>query len=430
MPNIQLPPGFPARLRSLRSARHLSESDLAEKCGLTYKTIHALEAGKRQRVMERTILTLAEALELTEEDLLGGDPGSEATRPPSRLSMARILTATGMLLMVLVLVFGGAFLYGRAHADWSVEHHILTARDAVFGIKLWETHNQATWTMGEDSPWDKGHILMGTGSATPDGGRLICLERATGDTVWSVGPDVEAVVRAFGPEIVGAAGFSTSRFEPMDMDGDGEYEMVIRFIHGLYYPCCICLIDRDGNLLRQYANKGHLIDFLVEDIDADGKDEVLAWGTNNDLDYQGFTTLLLDDEHWSGAAVDDLCCGDNSERDGSALRLVVPAYEAPFMKVIGRLRLTASHLDLVRNTAGETTFSVRVGGDRYHCMQVMLDAEMRPLMAVPTDAFMGHMQSAWADSLVDGTGPSDPAWRETWLDSGRRFVAGQPVDLR
>lgn len=89
MPNSELPHDFPARLRSLRSSRHLSEADLALKAGLTYKTIRALETGRRRRVMERTILSIAAALEVTVAELMGPeaspgggfDRGSGAARP-------------------------------------------------------------------------------------------------------------------------------------------------------------------------------------------------------------------------------------------------------------------------------------------------------------------------------------------------------------
>jgi hypothetical protein len=331
---------------------------------------------------------------------------------------------------VLLSVFGGAFLYGRAHADWTLETNVLTARDAVFGIKLWETHNNAEWRQGRESPWDAGHILVGTGSATPDGGRLLCLERATGDTGWSVGPDVDEVVRAFGPEIVGAAGFAAGGMEPADVDGDGQTELVVRFVHGLYYPCCLCLVDRDGNLLRQYANRGHFDGFLVEDVDADGKDEVLAWGTNNAPDYQGFTVVRLEDEHWSGASIDARCNPESELRDGAAQRLVVPAFPEPYMELTGGVRLHARRLDVVRDTAGDIVYSISVGGSHPCHMQVMLDDQLRPLRAEPTDSFLGHMRAAWADSLCDGTGPADAAWRDTWLASGHRFAAGQPIALR
>ena len=271
---------------------------------------------------------------------------------------------------------------------------------------------------------------MGTGSNTPDGGRLFCLERATGDTVWSAGPDVEAVTRAFGPEIVGAASFSCSRFEAADIDGDGDNELVVRFVHGLYYPCCICLIDRDGNLISQYANKGHLTDFLVEDLDSDGKAEVLAWGTNNASDYQGFTVVQLDDEHWSGASIDSLCSPASSEEDGAAIRLVVPAYPAPYMKRMEQVRMQASQLRAFHDTEGNLRYNVRVGGRNPHFVEVTLNEHLRPLSARATDTFQANMAATWPDSLVNGTGPADEGWLSTWLGTGRRFEAGQRVRNR
>jgi len=111
---------------------------------------------------------------------------------------------------------------------------------------------------------------VGTGSRTPSGGSILCLERASGDTVWAAGPDVDAMIAAFGPEDVEAAGFSCQGFRQGDVDGDGQDELVVRFCHGLHYPSCVCVIEADGSRVAQYANRGHLTGFVVQDVDADG----------------------------------------------------------------------------------------------------------------------------------------------------------------
>ena len=82
MPNINLPEDFPERLSRLRKERFLSETDLANSASVTYKTIRDLEKGKRPRVMERTLLALAEALQVSEQELLGTE--DEVERIPDR----------------------------------------------------------------------------------------------------------------------------------------------------------------------------------------------------------------------------------------------------------------------------------------------------------------------------------------------------------
>ena len=68
---------FPQRLRSLRERLHLSQSDLAQRAGLSYRTIHDLELGKRAKAQEKTLLLLAEALGISVSDLVGNDSGTD-----------------------------------------------------------------------------------------------------------------------------------------------------------------------------------------------------------------------------------------------------------------------------------------------------------------------------------------------------------------
>jgi predicted ATPase/DNA-binding XRE family transcriptional regulator len=78
---------FGVRLRQLREAAGLTQEELAERASLTAKGISALERGARNRPYPHTVRSLADALELTEEEraaLLaavpkrGGTPTEEA----------------------------------------------------------------------------------------------------------------------------------------------------------------------------------------------------------------------------------------------------------------------------------------------------------------------------------------------------------------
>jgi predicted ATPase/transcriptional regulator with XRE-family HTH domain len=57
---------FGARLRDLRETAGLTQEELAERAGLTAKTISLLERGERKRPHPHTVRSLAEALELSE----------------------------------------------------------------------------------------------------------------------------------------------------------------------------------------------------------------------------------------------------------------------------------------------------------------------------------------------------------------------------
>ncbi len=432
MPNIELPDDFPERLRAFRTAGQLAESELAAKAGLTYKTIRDLETGKRRRVMERTVMVLAAALEMTTEKLLGIEPPSDSP-PETPPAPQRRRWSTGFMgvAVTLVVVVAGLLVatrYAHKHANWDVGRDVLTVRDAIFGITLWEAHAEAQFTFCEESPWSPHHLLVGLGSKSPDGGRLLCLERATGDTIWSVGPDIEAVVRAFGPEIVNAANFSARGLKTANLDGDGTPDLVVNFMHGPYYPSVLAWIDRDGNRVAQYANKGHLTDYTVVDCDGDGLDEVVAWGTNNALDYQGGTVIMLDADHWRGASIDSCCSPASTEPDSALLRLVLPQYPEAYMNIMGHRRLTTFGLQAYRGPGGATMFSVGIGGNTHQGVVLTLDDQLRPLGARSSDTFLAHMKRDWPDSLVQGAGPSDEVWLARWLTHHRRFEAGhRPV---
>ncbi len=424
MPNIQLPDDFPTRLRTLRIERGLAESELATRSGLTYKTIRDLELGKRQRVMERTILVLTEALGLTVDDLLNGGVVLTEEPPRPRHHLRAALLGVALTMGIVGIVALGGIWYARSHAVWETGLDVLTVSDPIFGFTLWEVETDAQFRFCGESPWDASRMLVGLGSKSPEGGRVFCLERATGDTAWSVGPDVAAVTRAFGPEIVGAANFNAANCQTGDIDGDGVPDLVVRFVHGLYYPCVLAWIDRDGNLVAQYANKGHLYGFMVFDCDGDGRDEVVAWGTNNAKAYQGGTVFMLDADHWRGASLDADCGSASTEPDSALMRLVVPQFPQPYMKLLGTQRLEITSLQAYHGPNGAIMYGASISNGKGHTIALALDEQLRPRGAQPTDSFLSYMQKEWPDSLVDGTGPADEVWLAKWLTGHRRFAAG------
>jgi predicted ATPase/DNA-binding XRE family transcriptional regulator len=62
-------PGFGTRLRRFREAAGLTQKELASKAGLSAQAISALERGARRRPYPHTVRSLADALELSEDEL-------------------------------------------------------------------------------------------------------------------------------------------------------------------------------------------------------------------------------------------------------------------------------------------------------------------------------------------------------------------------
>lgn len=427
--------GLPQRLTLLREERQLTKADLAEAAGLSARTVHDLESGRRDRIQEKTLMLLARALDVSIDELLGkssaetgggGQPQAPASSPAGRLYLSRPagLAILAVLTIVLLFAFGHLWSFARANAEWTTERNLVTVRDGVFGLELWSLVGESSFSFCQVAPWDPNQLLVGMGGQTFSGGRILNLERATGDTLWTFGPDIDAIVRAFGEEDVLGVNFGCNRAFPADLDGDGEPELVVQFTHSRFYPTAICALDRTGKMLGQYAHKGHIYESLIEDLDADGRDEYIGAGTNNAKAYQGASLFILDLEHWRGASIDELCDPQSAEPDSACVRLVIPQYPGPYMKLIQATRLSAFNLRLHRDTAGSTLISADLGVFPNAHMVLYLDDELHPKGCEPTDRFREVYLDQWPDSLTTNTGPGDPVWRAQWLAENHHFEAG------
>ncbi|MEN8007805.1 MAG: helix-turn-helix transcriptional regulator [Candidatus Krumholzibacteriota bacterium] len=417
---------FLDRLREIREQQHLSQSDLAERAGLTYRTIHDIEQGKRVRVQEKTLLLIARALGMTLNDLLNGDVEQEQGKAKTSGSgRALWIRAAVMVGVAAVAAAGILWMVGRSHASWTLEDNRLAGKHGVFGLELWSSPYEIPIVSCEESPWDPGLLLVATDRTAPDGGEVRCLKRATGELVWSVGPDIPALVAAFGEEDVLAAKFSCRLFGYADLDGDGLPEVLVRFTHGRYYPTAVCTVERDGTLRSHYAVKGHVMDLRNQDLDGDGKDEIIGASTNNAKAYQGAMVFILDDQHANGASIDENCDGWSTQPDSALVRVVLPQFPAPYMELLQSTRLSAFEIQVFRNGEDEIQLSCEVGGsDPNYRLLIQFDAELHPLGAVVKDRFQELANSQWPDSLTNGTGPGDPVWLAAWLARHKRFEAG------
>ena len=419
---------FPDRLRRFREERHLSQSDLAERAGITYRTVHDLELGKRRRCQQKTLLMLARAMELPLDELLGTvtvDRNAETESPRGRGAVRLRPFMTAIVVLAMVASAGALWHVGRARAEWTLEDGVLTGRHGVVGLRLWTWPRTAAPAFCRESPWNPEQILVGTGRDAPEGGRLLCVQRSTGNVIWAAGPDIAAMSRAWGEATVMSAGFSCRTVGPADLAGDGDPEYAVVFHHGLYYPSAVCTIGSDGRRQSQYTNCGHIFDLRVDDLDGDGRDEIIAAGTNNSREYQGATVFILDGGRRTGAAVDSLSHPACGEPDSARARLVLPRFPAPYMELLQASRLGAFNLQVYRNPEQRNMLSVEVGtNDEQQRLLIHLDADLHPIGAEPKDSFMEMTITTWPDSLKTGTGPGDAVWLARWLSGCRRFEAG------
>jgi len=423
--------GFAQRLATLREKLHLTKTDLANKAGLSYRTIHDLERERRDHIQEKTLMLLSEALDVSVDELLnrGANSNGRTGTAPGSAPVHRRLRIWLLAGFACLLLAGAAYgwHFARSHPQWTVDkNRTLTVRDVVFGTRLWGFSPDIKVGSCLLSPWRKDHLLVAITSDAINGGCLLNLDLATGDTIWVMRPDIDAAIRAFGAEDVLAANFACRFVTPIDVAGDGVPELAVTFIHRLYYPSLACLVNAEGHMISQYAVKGHIIDTFVGDLDGDGREEFVGAGTNNAKAYNGASIIELDGDHWSGASIDSLCNPWSSEPDSALYRLVLPGFPPPCMDLMQQTRLHAREFRTHRNPDNTINFSLCVGSSvpDHADMIVFLDHQLHPLDCEPSDYFREKWFSQWPDSLTTADRPNGPAWWTTWLTTAKRFEAG------
>ncbi|MBU8870561.1 MAG: helix-turn-helix domain-containing protein [Gemmatimonadales bacterium] len=415
---------FPDRLRKLREERRLTQADLGDLAQLSYRTIHDLELGKRDRTLVKTLMLITKALDVSYERLLNGDQADRTDKIPPPKGKRFLPTTLGVLLLLSVAILALWTVFKPP--QWTVTGNTLVAKDGIFGFQRWQREFPDEIAICQPAPWSGDVLLVGLHSNNSGGSRLHALSLRSGNSLWEVQPDVNEIAAAFGRELVFGGGFNCSGLLPADLDGDGTSEILAHFSHTKWFPHALCLIDSKGNLLSQYASMGSIYDLLIIDMDGDKKDEVIGAGTNNARIYQGATVFVLDENHFSGATIDDSVSHGNSIKDGSLMRLVIPQYPAPYMNHMQYTRLIAENIETFERENDDFRMTVFVGHDPDRHLIVELDSTLTPLDSHMSDVFRMEILHSWPDSLRE-FGPLDPGWRRDWLAHHVRFEAGKRV---
>lgn len=419
---------FASRLRFLRLARGWTKSELAEASGLSPRTIHEIEAGRRDRVLEKTLLLMAEALGMEVDSLLGSPPPFAgelesqelAGHPIAHIPYRRLFILTLVLMVVLSTVL---FLPGF----WSVKPMLdagrLSGVKRVFGRTAWQLDVNAPVEFMVPSPWNSRDVLVGLAADGDDGGQILLIDGRTGKTRWAVEPDIQQVMAAFGPDNAFARRcFIAVAATPVDLHGNGEPVLAAGFMHDWYAPYSIVTVNKDGSVLGQYDHWGHLYEFASYDLDDDGKEELLVSGTNNSPCYQGATLLLLDEICLHGVSGDFLAGGESGFPDSCRTRLVMPSFGEPYMGLLTAQRLEGRHLRIVDDQTGGPKILVSVGVRGINIL-VTLDRDLRPLSASTSDLLVS-MAGNWPEDARANGGPQSDSWLEAWMKRAVRFEAG------
>lgn len=78
--------------------------------------------------------------------------------------------------------------------------------------------------------------------------------------------------------------------------------IVVSSMHFPFYPSQIALLDTHGKTISEYWHSGHLYYMTLADLDGDGRQEIIASGTDNG--YHQATLIVLDPDRVSGASIE------------------------------------------------------------------------------------------------------------------------------
>ena len=430
--NTPIGPTFGMHLQGLRIRAGLSRVELADKSGVHARTVSNLETKQPKRAQQKTLLVLADALGVSYEELVspsvnsdeepaGAESAAAKRRKPSVGLVAGTITGTIVVLVGLWWMISSRAVFEQTSAG-------LVARDPVFKMKLWEIEATSSGRVPIYlvAPWSTREVLVGYPADSRTGAAIENRDRRTGKLIWQSGPDLDRMISALGDDMVSEAPLNAKAIRAVDIDGDGQSEVCVRFLSQRYHPAALCLFDRSGRLLGQYANKGHLYAEWVGDVDGDGAEEVLACGVNNSTAYGGPTIVRLDRTHWRGASIDSLSNPWSTEPDSSYARVVFPGLPEGYRLFLQDGRFSAQDLQVFAQPDGNLMVAVfaRTPVQQRAQMRMVLSPELDPIEADIDDGFVYLLRSEAPDSLWS-IGPASATWRADWLRQAGRFGAGR-----
>ena len=130
---------------------------------------------------------------------------------------------------------------------------------------------------------------------TTGSGRLYCFDRK-GAEIWGFDAGKELTCG----EKVFSSDYRIPGFVCHDLDGDGHLETLVFAYQKLRWPCQMAVLDDSGRRLGEYWNSGQLKYPVFQDINGDGREELIVVGVNNE--YKGGCLIVFDTRQISGAS--------------------------------------------------------------------------------------------------------------------------------
>jgi hypothetical protein len=198
---------------------------------------------------------------------------------------------------------------------------------------------------------------------------------------FDTGTDIVVGNRHYAPD------FLVDGFEVADADADGRKEIIVVSHVRVESPTRILVLGLDKTIKGEYWNYGQISDFILLDIDRDGRPELLCAGQNNGYDRP--CVFLLDPSRLSGASPQDERSRFEGKGPGSELYYVLLPVTA-----LGALK-----------GPGQAAFSLDPGpsGDFSAYTQLeFLKFDFGPDMKLLAPVVSHSFQRAYAEALAAG----------------------------
>ena len=108
-------------------------------------------------------------------------------------------------------------------------------------------------------------------------GELVCFDYR-GKERWRFQAGRE---RTYGNSVY-SADYRIHGIDVHDLDGDGKLETLVVAYQRPEWPCQFTLFDCDGTLLGEFWNGGQIVDYAFEDLNDDGREEIVVSGIYNE----------------------------------------------------------------------------------------------------------------------------------------------------
>jgi hypothetical protein len=216
-------------------------------------------------------------------------------------------------------------------------------------------------------------------------GRLHCFDREGGEK-WppvKAGRELRCGGTVFSPD------YRVAGFHPNDFDGDGRCEIVVEAFHAPDWPCQLAVLDSGGKMLGEYWNAGYLRDTAYQDLDGDGREELIVVGVNKEL--CGGCLVVLDPFKLGGGSPQTGRFACEGLGAGTELYyLVVPPNDVA--EALGRFTADLRMLDITENLRIRATSSL---GLYYE-----FDFALRPLQVGAGDGYKVRHRELVAEGKI------------------------------